>query len=307
MMDKNRITIIVKKEEAGTRLDQFLFLHNAALSRGKASLIIKNKECLVNSKLEKAHYLVEENDEISFIPFVEKESELVPEEVPFDIVYEDDYLLVVNKPRGVIVHPGNGHKDGTLVNGLLYKKMQLAESNDYIRPGIVHRIDKDTSGLLVVAKTSQAMLGLQDQLSSHSMHREYKALVLGIINESEGKIIAPIGRDKDNRIKMAVDVKMGKKAVTNFKVIKRFAKSNVTYVDCSLETGRTHQIRVHFDYIGHPLLGDPLYGKGNRTLVNDGQMLHAYRLTFFHPILKKEMSFEAPLPQYFLDVLDKLD
>lgn len=307
MMDKNRITIIVKKEEAGTRLDQFLFLHNAALSRSKASLIIKNKECLVNSKLEKSNYLVEENDEISFIPFVEKESELVPEEVPFDIVYEDDYLLVVNKPRGVIVHPGNGHKDGTLVNGLLYKKMQLAESNDYIRPGIVHRIDKDTSGLLVVAKTSQAMLGLQDQLSSHSMHREYKALVLGIINESEGKIIAPIGRDKDNRIKMAVDVKMGKKAVTNFKVIKRFAKSNVTYVDCSLETGRTHQIRVHFDYIGHPLLGDPLYGKGNRTLVNDGQMLHAYRLTFFHPILKKEMSFEAPLPQYFLDVLDKLD
>ena len=185
--------------------------------------------------------------------------------------------------------------------------MQLAESNDYIRPGIVHRIDKDTSGLLVVAKTSQAMLGLQDQLSSYSMHREYKALALGIINESEGKIIAPIGRDKDNRIKMAVDVKMGKKAVTNFKVIKRFAKSNVTYVDCSLETGRTHQIRVHFDYIGHPLLGDPLYGKGNRTLVNDGQMLHAYRLTFFHPILKKEMSFEVPLPQYFLDVLDKLD
>ncbi|HBM69876.1 MAG TPA: RNA pseudouridine synthase, partial [Firmicutes bacterium] len=235
MNETNKITLIVTKEEAGIRLDQFLFLHKAAISRSKASLIIKNKECLVNSKFEKAHYLVEENDEVSFLPYSEKESQLVPEEVPFEVVYEDDYLLVINKPRGLIVHPGNGHKDKTLVNGLLYRKTKLADTNDYIRPGIVHRIDKDTSGLLVVAKTSQAMLGLQEQLSSHSMHREYKALALGIINENEGKIIAPIGRDKANRIKMCVDLKNGKEAITNFKVIERFKKSNVTYIDCKLE------------------------------------------------------------------------
>lgn len=307
MNETNKITLIVTKEEAGIRLDQFLFLHKAAISRSKASLIIRNKECLVNSKFEKAHYLVEENDEVSFLPYLEKESQLVPEEVPFEVVYEDDYLLVINKPRGLIVHPGNGHKDKTLVNGLLYRKTKLADTNDYIRPGIVHRIDKDTSGLLVVAKTSQAMLGLQEQLSSHSMHREYKALALGIINENEGKIIAPIGRDKANRIKMCVDLKNGKEAITNFKVIERFKKSNVTYIDCKLETGRTHQIRVHFDYIGHPLLGDPIYGKGNRTLINDGQLLHAYRLSFFHPILNKQMCFEVGLPSYFQDVLNKLN
>lgn len=302
----SKITLVVNKSSQGKRLDQFLTLNNAAISRSKVIELIKKGDCLVNSKIEKPHYIVNENDVIEFTPFVESPLELKEEDVPFSIVYEDEYLLVIDKPRGIIVHPGNGHKDGTLVNGLLYRKKELAESSSYIRPGIVHRIDKDTSGLLVVAKQEDTLRGLQEQLSSHSMHREYKALVKGIINENEGKIIAPIGRDSSNRIKMAVDIKNGKEAITNFKVLDRFTSNDSSYIECYLETGRTHQIRVHMDYIGHPLLGDPLYGKGNRTLFKDGQLLHAYRLTFFHPNLKKEMSFISPLPEYFSKALSLL-
>lgn len=302
----NKITLIVNKDNEGKRLDQFLTLNNAAISRSKVIELIKKGDCLVNSKIEKPHYIVNENDVIEFTPFVESPLELKEEDVPFSIVYEDEYLLVIDKPRGIIVHPGNGHKDGTLVNGLLYRKKELAESSSYIRPGIVHRIDKDTSGLLVVAKQEDTLRELQQQLSSHSMHREYKAIVKGIIKENEGKIIAPIGRDSSNRIKMAVDISHGKEAITNFKVLDRFASSDSSYIECYLETGRTHQIRVHMDYIGHPLLGDPLYGKGNRTLFKDGQLLHAYRLTFFHPNLKKEMSFTSPLPEYFSKALSLL-
>lgn len=302
----NKVTLIANKADKGKRLDQLLTLNNAAISRSKVTELIKKGDCLVNSKLEKPHYIVNENDVIEFTPYVESPLELKEEDVPFSIVYEDDYLLVIDKPRGIIVHPGNGHKDGTLVNGLLYRKKELASSSSYIRPGIVHRIDKDTSGLLVVAKQEETLRELQKQLSSHSMHREYKAIVKGIINENEGKIIAPIGRDCSNRIKMAVDIKQGKEAITNFKVLDRFFSSDCSYIECYLETGRTHQIRVHMDYIGHPLLGDPIYGKGNRSLFKDGQLLHAYRLTFFHPNLKKEMSFTSPLPEYFSKALSLL-
>ncbi len=303
---KEKKTLIVNKDEANMRLDQYLFLHNAAISRSKVATLIKNGDCLVNSKNEKAHYLVSEGDEISFYPYIESELELKEEDVPFEVIYEDDYLMVIDKPKGLIVHPGNGHSDGTLVNGLLFRKKELAETSSYIRPGIVHRIDKDTSGLLVVAKQEDTLRELQLQLSTHSMHREYKAIVKGIINENEGKIIAPIGRDKQNRIKMAVDIKSGKEAITNFVVLERFFSSDATYIECRLETGRTHQIRVHMDYIGHPLLGDLVYGKGNRTLFNDGQLLHAYKLSFFHPNLKKEMTFISPLPDYFKSALSKL-
>ena len=258
----------------------------------------------VNGKNEKPSYRVKENDVVEY-----EEKELVPSEmkkenIPLDIVYEDEDLMVINKPRGMVVHPANGHHEGTLVNALLGYCTDLSGINGVERPGIVHRIDKDTSGLLVVCKNDFAHNEIAKQLKDKTMHREYYALCKGVIKEDDGKIIAPIGRDPYDRLKMAVDVKNGKEAITFFHVEERF--NQYTLVSVRLFTGRTHQIRVHMHYIGHPLEGDPLYGKKKNLLFQNGQLLHAYRITFIHPRTQKEMTFEVPLPDDFKAVLERL-
>jgi 23S rRNA pseudouridine1911/1915/1917 synthase len=296
----------VSKENAGKRLDEVLTLIGAALSRSKAQALLKQGGVTVNGKAEKAHFWVKEGDLIAYPEYQEPKSDLTPEDIPLDIIHEDDDVLVINKPAGLVVHPGNGHQDGTLVNALLYHEQELGNEDDPVRPGLVHRIDKDTSGLLVIAKNDQAFAFLSSQLADHTMHREYVALVQGIILEDEGKIDAPIARDPIHPLKFCVNVDKGKESVTYFHVIERFHESNVTYISCRLLTGRTHQIRVHMDYIGHPLIGDPLYGTGNRKLYDKGQLLHAYQLTFIHPKTKKEVTYKAPLPIEFTDFLKTL-
>lgn len=291
------------EETLGMRLDKALSI---ALSktRNHIEILFDEGHIWVNGKNEKPSYRVKENDVVEY-----EEKELVPSEmkkenIPLDIVYEDEDLMVINKPRGMVVHPANGHHEGTLVNALLGYCTDLSGINGVERPGIVHRIDKDTSGLLVVCKNDFAHNEIAKQLKDKTMHREYYALCKGVIKEDDGKIIAPIGRDPYDRLKMAVDVKNGKEAITFFHVEERF--NQYTLVSVRLFTGRTHQIRVHLHYIGHPLEGDPLYGKKKNLLFQNGQLLHAYRITFIHPRTQKEMTFEVPLPDDFKAVLERL-
>lgn len=299
---------LVTAAEEGARLDELLFRKGAALSRSKCALLIKEGKASVNGLPCKPHHWLREGDEVSYEPYLAPSSELTPEDIPLDVVYEDEDLLVINKPAGLVVHPGNGNLEGTLVNALLFRQGKKLGQADSARPGIVHRIDKDTSGLLVVAKTEAALLGLQAQLKDHAMHREYLALAMGVIAETEdGMINAPIARDKAHPTRNCVDLS-GKEAITYFHVEKRYPHANATLLSCRLQTGRTHQIRVHLDYIGHPLIGDPVYGNNsNRKLYDKGQLLHAYRLSFVHPIRGETMTFEAPLPSYFQALLDTLD
>ncbi|MCQ2742230.1 MAG: RluA family pseudouridine synthase [Bacilli bacterium] len=298
---------IVEKENDGKRLDEVLFSLGAASSRSKVQTLIKDGLVTVNDKTVKPHFWLKEGDVVEYtLDLRNQTTELKPEYFEIPIVYEDDDVIVIDKPAGLVVHPGNGHQEGTLVNALIGRDMKLGRAKDPIRPGLVHRIDKDTSGLLVIAKNDESLDYLSAQLSDHSMHREYLALVKGIIYEDEGKIDAPIGRDKMHPLKNCVDVRDGKESVTFFKVIKRYRDSDCTLISCRLKTGRTHQIRVHMEYIDHPVIGDPLYGSGNRKIYDKGQLLHAYRITFKHPKTHKEVSFEAPLPKHFQDVLDTL-
>lgn len=298
--------ILVDESLAGKRLDEALFASGIATSRSKTKPFFAQGLVLLNAKPAKAHDRVEAGDEISYslpdLPPLTMEAE----DIPLDVVYEDEDILVINKPAGLVVHPGNGHADGTLANALLHHTRGEIAGGDPTRPGIVHRIDKDTSGLLVVAKTDLAFSGLSKQLSDHSMHREYLALVKGIVLEDDGKIIAPIGRSRKDPLKNAIDLKKGKEAITYFHVEKRYRESDVTLVACRLLTGRTHQIRVHMEYILHPVIGDPLYGEGNRKIYKDGQLLHAYRLHLVHPRTGEKMEFEAPLPAHFAAVLETL-
>ncbi|MCR5332985.1 MAG: RluA family pseudouridine synthase [Bacilli bacterium] len=296
--------IKVSSEYISLRLDKFLSLVLSDVSRSKIQQYIDDGFVLVNNKKEKSSYKLEENDEVLVNDFPKEISELKAEDIPLEIVYEDDDILVINKPRGLITHPGAGNKEHTLANALKFYSDNLSSVNGDFRPGIVHRLDKDTAGLLVVAKNDFAHVFLQDQLKDHTLGRRYYALVLGTFSEEEGKIIAPIGRDKSNRLKMAVDLTHGKDAVTNFKVVGRF--NGYTLLECILETGRTHQIRVHLDYIKHPVVGDPLYGRGNRSLYKDGQLLFAHHISFIHPKSKKKMEFDVPLPEYFEKVLTSL-
>lgn len=295
---------VVDQKLANTRLDKALSELLLDVSRTKIKSYLDDGLILVNNKVEKASYKVEENDVIEVADLPKEETDLNAENIPLNIVYEDDDLMVINKPKGLVVHPGAGNKSGTLANGLKFHSDNLSTINGDFRPGIVHRLDKDTAGLLVVAKNDFTHVKLQEQLVDHTLSRKYYALVLGVISEDNGQIIAPIGRDKQNRQKMAVDLRNGKEAETSFKVLKRF--SNSTLVECVLKTGRTHQIRVHMNYIGHPVIGDPLYGKGNRLIYDDGQLLYAHYIKFIHPRTKKALDFDSPMPSYFEDFLKTL-
>ena len=296
--------IKANKELAGLRLDKALSLILEDVSRSKVQAHLEGGYILVNQKKEKPSYKLVEGDLITIEVFPSEVSDLNPEDIPLDIVYEDDDLIVVNKPKGLVVHPGAGNEEHTLANALKFHSDNLSTLNGEFRPGIVHRIDKDTAGLLIVAKNDAAHAFLSNQLADHTLGRKYYALVLGVIPENEGKIIAPIGRDQKFRQKMAVDLLRGKEAETHFKVIERFKDS--TLVECALKTGRTHQIRVHMAYIGYPVIGDPIYGKGNRKMYDEGQLLFAHEIHFIHPRTKKEMTFSVDLPTYFKEILEKL-
>lgn len=271
-------------------------------SRSQIKQLLDGGNITVNGKTEKAKYKVKSGDVIRLEEPETKTLELRPENIPLDIVYEDDDVIVINKPQGMVVHPAPEHDEHTLVNALLYH-CPLSTINGTFRPGIVHRIDKDTSGLLMVAKNDKAHRSLAKQLKDKTNIREYVALVHGRIAEDEGTINAPIGRSLKDRKKQAV-VKDGRNAVTHFEVLKRYR--DYTLVKCILETGRTHQIRVHMKYIGHPLVGDPLYGP-KKTIKGNGQFLHAGKLGFVHPTTGKLLIFEAPLPKIFQECLEKLD
>ena len=297
-------TFIVTFKEANERLDKALSLFRSDLSRTYIGKLIDEGKVLVNNKQEKASYKVKENDEITLLEIEETKSDIKEEDIPLDIVYEDNDIMIINKVQGMVVHPANGHYSGTLVNALMYQADSLSSINGVVRPGIVHRIDKDTSGLICIAKNDNAHHFLAEQLKDHTMAREYIALVRGVIKENSGTIDMPIGRDKKDRQKMAV-VKDGKPATTHFQVIERF--NDHTLVKCQLVSGRTHQIRVHMSAINHPVEGDPLYaGKNYDKLYKNGQLLTAYKLKLIHPTTKKEMVFEIELPDYFKEILDSL-
>lgn len=284
------------------RLDKVCSEIFSDYSRSQIKQLLDGGNITVNGKTEKAKYKVKSGDLIRLEEPETKTLELRPENIPLDIVYEDDDVIVINKPQGMVVHPAPGHDEHTLVNALLYH-CPLSTINGTFRPGIVHRIDKDTSGLLMVAKNDKAHRSLAKQLKDKTNIREYVALVHGRIAEDEGTINAPIGRSLKDRKKQAV-VKDGRNAVTHFEVLKRYR--DYTLVKCILETGRTHQIRVHMKYIGHPLVGDPLYGP-KKTIKGNGQFLHAGKLGFVHPTTGKLLIFEATLPKIFQECLEKLD
>ena len=272
-----------------------------------ASLVgnkIKDKKVKVNNKIEKAKYAVKEDDHVVIEIPAPKLLEIVPQNIPIDIVYEDDDLLIVNKPQDMVVHPAPGNYEGTLVNAILYHcKENLSSINGVIRPGIVHRIDKDTSGLLMIAKNNNAHNSLAEQLKEHSITREYQFICHGVVKEDKITVNKPIGRNPKDRLKMAV-VKDGKNAITHFEVIKRY--ENFTHMKARLETGRTHQIRVHALSINQPLLGDEVYGPKNNKFKLKGQTLHAKKLGFIHPTTKEYVEFDSELPKYFQDILNKL-
>ena len=294
--------ILVEKESKGIRLDKYLSNRFPDLSRVFIQTLIEEEKVLVNGKKERASYKVNENDEIDMLETEAKELDILPQNLPINVVYEDEDVIVINKEQGMVVHPASGVYENTLVNALLYHCKDLSTINGVKRPGIVHRIDKDTSGLLVVAKNDLAHVELSNQLKDKTMNREYIAIVHGVILENKGNINAPIGTDLNNRVKMAV-IKDGKSAVTHFEVLERYRNYSLVY--CKLETGRTHQIRVHMNYIKHPIACDPLYGP-KQTLNGNGQYLHAKKLTFVHPRTKEVMTFEAELPEYFSMMIDNL-
>ncbi|MDE5413038.1 RluA family pseudouridine synthase [Alkalihalobacterium chitinilyticum] len=292
----------INEEQVSERIDKLMTTFNPEWSRTQVQQWIKDGNVTVNGDTVKTNYKVQLNDRLELeIPEPEL-LEVEPEPINLDIVYEDEDVIVVNKPRGMVVHPAPGHYSGTLVNGLMYHCKDLSGINGVIRPGIVHRIDKDTSGLLMVAKNDVAHESLVEQLKAKTTKRIYKAIAHGVIAHDVGTIEAPIGRDKKDRQSMAV-TEEGRDAVTHFTVLERF--ENFTYVQCELETGRTHQIRVHMKYIGFPLAGDPKYGP-KKTLDIDGQALHASVLGFVHPRTKEELVFEAPLPQEIVKLLEEL-
>ncbi len=290
-------------EESGQRIDKYI-AEKQGISRVAVQRLIEEENILVNGKATKSSYLTQVGDVVTIqIPEV-KEIGLQPQELPLDVIYEDEDIIVINKAKGMVVHPAAGNPDGTLVNAIMaHCKGKLSGIGGELRPGIVHRLDKDTSGLLVIAKNDKAHLAMSEQIQNREVKKTYLALVRGIVPENEATIKMPIGRSTKDRKKMAVTPK-GKEAITHFKVLERFEK--YTYLEVKIETGRTHQIRVHMAEIGHPVVGDMVYSNGKNEFQIEGQMLHAHRLEFKHPITKKDMCLEAPLPEYFVNIVSDL-
>lgn len=289
------------ENDENKRIDSYL-IEKLNLSRSKIQTMIKNKQILVNNEETKNSYILKNGDIITSEEYVEEEMKAVPEKMDLDIVYEDEDVIVVNKKNGMVVHPAVGNKHGTLVNGLLYHS-KLSDINGEFRPGIVHRIDAYTTGLLVIAKNNEVHLSLAKQLEEKTTTRKYIALVHGVVNTDTGTIDAPIGRDANDRKKMAVTDVNAKNAVTHFKVLERY--KNTTLIELQLETGRTHQIRVHMNYIGYPVVNDPVYGK-RKLFDNTGQCLHAKTLGFIHPRTGKYMEFTSCLPECFINILNQV-
>lgn len=293
--------IIVSQD--GIRLDAYIAKKENNLSRSMIQKLIQSANILVNGSVQKESYKVKMNDIITINIPLAKESELLKQNIPLNIIYEDDDILVINKEKGMVVHPGNGNPDGTLVNAIMaHCGDSLSGIGGEKRPGIVHRLDKDTSGLIIVAKNDKAHINLTNQIKNREVEKIYIALVRGIIAENEATINMPISRDPKDRIKMAVN-KNGKEAITHFKVLERYKR--YTLIELKIDTGRTHQIRVHMSHIGFPVVGDEVYSNGKNEFGIKGQMLHAKSLDFLHPITNKKMHFEAPVPEYFEDVIKK--
>ena len=291
--------------ESGKRLDAYISSQNEEITRTAAQRLIEQGNILVNDKKQKVSYKVWAGDVITIEEEKPEEIELKAQDIPVEIVYEDNDIIVVNKPKGLVVHPANGNPDGTLVNAIMaICRDSLSGIGGEIRPGIVHRLDKDTSGLLIVAKNDKAHVNMSEQIKNHEVKKTYIALVRGIVKENEATIDMPIGRSNSDRKKMAVN-KNGKNAVTHINVLKRYDK--YTLLEVNIETGRTHQIRVHLSHIGYPIIGDYTYSNGKNEFGVVGQCLHAKELEFKHPITEKEMKLQADLPQYFEEILNELD
>ena len=301
----NEIVVEITPEMEGERIDKCISNYLESLSRSYIQKIIKDGKAYVNDAVVKANYKVKVDDKVQFeIPDCE-EPDIPPQDIPLDILYEDKDILIVNKPKDMVVHPAPGHYEGTLVNAIMFHcKDELSGINGVLRPGIVHRIDKDTTGSIIICKNDEAHRKIAQQLKEHSITRKYRAIVYGRIMEEEGTVNAPIGRHPTDRKKMAINEKNGKPAVTHYKVLERFDK--YTYIECQLETGRTHQIRVHMTSIGHPLLGDEVYGNAKCTFKLEGQTLHAMTIGFIHPTTGEYVEYEAPLPEYFEHLLQIL-
>ncbi len=305
----SQLTFKAEQADIGKRIDVFV-AERAGLTRSASQKVLADGYTLVNGSTVRKNYKISNNDTIVVELPEPTELDCIPEDIPVDIVYEDEHLAVVNKPKGMVVHPAPGNYTGTLVNALLYHmKGRLSSINGVIRPGIVHRIDKNTSGLLMIAKTDEAHLGLAEQIKDHSFERRYEAILVGNLKEDEGTIDAPIGRHPEDRKKMAI-VMDGREAITHYRVLERF--SGFCHVELKLETGRTHQIRVHSKSVGHPVLGDTLYGAGktkfelqNKSIIEE-QTLHARTVGFVHPITGESLSFTSDLPEYFDTLLTKL-
>lgn len=301
-MDKKEYKI--SEEFVGLRLDKAISMKDATLSRVAVQRMIDEGNILVNEKETKTSYKLKLNDVVTIIKEEPKEVEIKAEDIPLDVVYEDNDILVVNKQKGLVVHPGNGNPDGTLVNAIMARcKDSLSGIGGEIRPGIVHRIDKDTSGLLIIAKNDTAHINVSEQIKNHEVKKTYIALVRGVVKESQATINMPIARSTKDRTKMAVS-KNGKEAITHITVLERF--DGYTLLEVNIETGRTHQIRVHLSQIGYPIVGDFVYSNGKNPFGVEGQMLHSSKLEFIHPTNGKKMKLEAKLPEYFENVLKEL-
>ena len=306
--ENDRFEFVVTDEYEGLRIDKLISELMDSLSRSYIKKLIDDDKVKCNEKRIKASYNVSEGDRIKLeIPPLEV-PEIVPQDIPLDILYEDNDVLIVNKPKDMVVHPAAGHYEGTIVNAVMYHcKDNLSGINGVMRPGIVHRIDKDTTGSVIICKNDNAHIKIAEQLKEHSINRVYHAICYGVIKEDEGDIDAPIGRSQTDRKKMAVVKSGGKEAFTHFRVIKRFEEDKMTYIECRLKTGRTHQIRVHMAHIGHPLLGDEVYGPSRKSkFKTNGQCLHAKTLGFIHPTTGEYVEVDAPLPEYFSHLIEIL-
>lgn len=304
-MEDDILELTVEADCSDLRIDKYLSERLPDKSRSYIQKLIKDGAVFADLKPVKSNYKVNPGQRLKVCLPEPVSLDIKPENIPLDIIYEDSDVILINKPKNMVVHPSAGHENNTIVNALLYHcRGNLSTINGVMRPGIVHRIDKDTTGVIIICKNDKAHQCLADQLKVHSITRKYHAVVCNNFQEDEGTVSAPIGRSEKDRKKMAVNYKNGKEAVTHYKVLKRFGK--YTYIECTLETGRTHQIRVHMSSIGHPLLGDIVYGPAKCPFSLEGQTLHAKTLGFIHPSTGAYMEFEAPLPQYFTELLEKL-